>query len=179
MPDMLVPLLTLPPMEPILARMSAQGVVIRRAHPFEITPIYDFIAANFLKRWADEVTPCYSRQPISLFIAIRAGAVIGFGAYEAVCRDYFGPTGVAESERQNGIGTALLVACMHGLREMGYAYGIIGGAGPTEFYAKAVGATVIPDSVPGIYSDLLGTFREHGAAQPAPQPPQAPRRPGR
>jgi len=38
---------------------------------------------------------------------------------------------------------------------MGYAYGIIGGAGPTEFYERAVGATVILDSVPGIYADPI------------------------
>src|SRR5438128_11890527 len=88
MPDMLVSLLKLPPLEPILSQMQAQGVVIRRAHPFEITPIREFIATNFLARWADEVMPCYDRQPISLFIAVRDATVIGFGAYEAVCRDF-------------------------------------------------------------------------------------------
>ena len=165
MPDMLVSLLKLPPLEPLLSEMRAHGVVIRRAHPFEITPIHDFIAANFLTRWADEVLPCYSRQPISLYIAIRDGKVIGFGAYEAVSRSFFGPTGVAEAERGKNIGKALLLACMHGLREMGYVYGIIGGAGPTEFYAKAVDATPIPDSVPGLYTDLLKTFREHGTEE--------------
>jgi hypothetical protein len=41
------------------------------------------------------------------------------------------------------------------MREMGYVYGVIGRAGPIEFYQKAVGATVIPDSDPGIYTDLL------------------------
>jgi hypothetical protein len=38
---------------------------------------------------------------------------------------------------------------------MGYVYGIIGGVGPIEFYEKTVGAVVVPDSDPGIYSDLL------------------------
>jgi hypothetical protein len=41
------------------------------------------------------------------------------------------------------------------LRELGYAYGIIGGVGPSEFYARNVGAIVIPDSAPGIYGDPL------------------------
>ena len=41
------------------------------------------------------------------------------------------------------------------LREMGYVYGIIGGVGPGEYYAKAVGATVIANTTPGIYADLL------------------------
>ncbi|SRR5579871_6053946 len=155
MPDMLVSLLTLPPLEPLLQQQRDAGVVIRRAHSFEITPIREFILSHFGTGWADEIVPCYSRQPISLYIAIRDGKVIGFGAYEATRRNFFGPTGVAESERGKGVGMALLVACMVGLREMGYAYGIIGGAGPTEFYAKSVGATAIPGSVPGIYTDML------------------------
>jgi predicted N-acetyltransferase YhbS len=155
MPDMLVPLLILPAQEPLLARLRAEGVVIRRAHPFEITAIREFIQKHFSTGWADEVVPCYSRQPISLYIAIRNGKVIGFGAYECTRRNFFGPTGVAESERGKGIGKALLIACMHGLRDMGYAYAIIGGAGPTEFYATSVGATAIPNSVPGIYTDML------------------------
>jgi predicted N-acetyltransferase YhbS len=152
---MLVPLLSLPPIEPVLIEMRSQGVTIRRAHPFEITSIREFIETHFATGWADEVMPCYSRQPISLYIAIRDGNVIGFGAYEATRRDFFGPTGVAESERGKGIGKALLLACLHGMRDMGYVYGIIGGAGPTEFYTKTCGATAIPGSVPGIYTDML------------------------
>jgi predicted N-acetyltransferase YhbS len=155
MPDMLVPLLTLPPVEPLLQELRDEGVVIRRAHPFEITTIGEFITTHFSTGWSDEVIPCYSRQPISLYIAIRAGKVIGFGAYEATRRNFFGPTGVAEAERGKGIGKALLLLCLYGLRDMGYAYSIIGGAGPTEFYAKTTGATAIPNSVPGIYTDML------------------------
>ncbi len=155
MPDMLVPLLKLPPLEPALQEMQAQGVVIRRAHPFEITPIREFILSEFGLGWADEITPCYSRQPITLYIALKEGRVVGFGAYESTRRNFFGPTGVAKSQRGSGIGKALLLACLWGMREMGYAYGIIGGAGPVVFYEKVVNATVIPDSVPGIYTDMI------------------------
>jgi GNAT superfamily N-acetyltransferase len=155
MPDMLVPLLKLPPLEPVLDEMRAQEVIIRRAHPFEITPIRAFVLEHFGASWADEIVPCYTHQPITLYIALHKGKVVGFAAYEATRRNFFGPTGVAESERGKGIGKALLLACMWGLYEMGYAYGIIGGAGPVDFYAKTVGATVIPDSVPGIYTDMI------------------------
>ena len=158
MPDMLVQLLKLPPMgefEATLTALRGQGVVIRRAHPFESTAIRQFIATNFSVGWADEVEPCYTRQPISLYIAIREGQVIGFAAYEATQRNFFGPTGVLESERGTGIGKALLLACMYGLREMGYAYAIIAGVGPVPFYEKSVGASLIPDSTPGIYTDML------------------------
>ena len=155
MPDMLVQLLKLPPHLPLLDSLKAQGVTVRKAHPFEMTKIREFIEANFSVGWADEVNPCYSRQPITLYIAIRDGSVIGFAAFEATMRGFFGPTGVAESERGKDIGKALLLACLNGMREMGYAYGIIGGVGPAEFYAKACGAVLIPDSSPGIYVDLL------------------------
>ena len=38
---------------------------------------------------------------------------------------------------------------------MGYVYAIIGNAGPVHFYQKTVGAIIIPDSEPGIYTDSL------------------------
>lgn len=37
----------------------------------------------------------------------------------------------------------------------GYGYAIVGSAGPTEFHAKTVGATVIEGSEPGIHRDHL------------------------
>ena len=153
--DMLVNLLKLTPLEPMLAELREAGVIVRRAQPHEITPVRDFVLANFEAGWADEISVGYSNKPVSVFIAIRDKRVVGFGAYECTRRSFFGPTGVAERERGRGVGRALLFACLWGLREMGYAYGIIGGAGPTEFYERAVGATIIPDSVPGIYADPI------------------------
>jgi predicted N-acetyltransferase YhbS len=155
MPDMLVQLLKLPKLDPVLEEMRAAGVIIRRARPYEISRVAEFVAAQFAPSWADEISVGYANKPTSVFIAIRDGEVVGFGAYECTCRGFFGPTGVLESERGKGVGKALLIACLWGLREMGYAYGIIGGAGPTEFYTKAVGATAIADSTPGIYGDGL------------------------
>jgi len=155
MPDMLVHLLKLPAHQPLIDQLRTQGVIIRRANAHEITPVRQFIEKHFALTWADEVIAGFSRQPISVVIAIRDGAVIGFAAYECTRRNFFGPTGVMETERGKGIGRALLLASLAGLRDMGYAYAIIGGVGPAEFYAKECGATVIPDSVPGVYVDPL------------------------
>lgn len=155
MPDMLVKLLDLPPLAPAVERAEAAGVRIRRAQAFEITPVRSFIEETWGQGWSDEVSVGFANKPVSVYIATCEGCVVGFGAYECTRRAYFGPTGVAESYRKKGIGAALLLACLWGLREMGYVYGIIGGAGPTEFYARIAGATVIPDSSPGIYTDLL------------------------
>lgn len=155
MPDMLVNLLKLPSQEPLLTNLRESGIIIRRAQPFEMRRVGEFVEKQFNTSWADEITVGYSNKPVSVFIAIQEGEVIGFGAYECTRRAFFGPTGVLESLRGKGVGKALLLACLWGLKEMGYAYGIIGGAGPTEFYTAAAGATVIPDSVPGIYADPL------------------------
>ena len=155
MPDMLVNLLKLPPLEPLLIEMERASVAIRRAQPFEITKLRSFVEKSFSEAWADEISVGFATKPVSVFIAVSDGAIIGFGAYECTRRTFFGPTGVAEAWQGRGIGKALLLACLWGLREAGYVYGIIGRAGPIEFYQKAVNAIVIPDSDPGIYADLL------------------------
>jgi GNAT superfamily N-acetyltransferase len=155
MPDLLVNLLKLPPLEPLLDEAGATGVTVRRAQPFEITPVREFIKSNFSIAWADEISVGFANKPVTVFIATRNGRVVGFAGYECTRKAFFGPTGVAESERGRGIGKALLIAALWGLRELGYVYGIIGAAGPVDFYQEAVGAIEIPDSQPGIYTDLL------------------------
>ncbi|HEY3102311.1 MAG TPA: GNAT family N-acetyltransferase [Pyrinomonadaceae bacterium] len=155
MPDLLVNLLNLRPLEPLLGEAGATGVTVRRAQPFEITPVREFIKSNFSIAWADEISVGFANKPVTVFIATRNGRVVGFAGYECTRKAFFGPTGVAESERGRGIGKALLIAALWGLRELGYVYGIIGAAGPVDFYQEAVGAIEIPDSQPGIYTDLL------------------------
>jgi len=155
MPDLLVNLLSLPPLQPLLDEMNKSGVNIRRAQPFEITPVRKFIEDNFSVAWADEISAGFANKPVTIFVATREAQLIGFAGYECTRKSFFGPTGVATTERGNGIGKGLLMASLWGLRELGYVYGIIGRAGPIEFYKDAVGAIVIPDSEPGIYTDLL------------------------
>src|SRR6267143_3860785 len=153
MPDMLVNLLKLAPFKSLVKKLAEQDVNIRRAQPFEITPVRDFIETNFSVTWADEISIGFANKPVTVYIATRAGRVIGFAGYECTRKAFFGPTGVAESERGRGIGKTLLIASLWGLRELGYVYAIVGSAGPKDFYQRAVGAIVIPDSDPGIYVD--------------------------
>jgi len=155
MPDLLVNLLRLPTLEESSAVMDQEGILIRRAQPFEVTPVRSFVEQEFFATWADEISIGFASKPVSVFIATTNKAVVGFAAYECTRRGFFGPTGVAARLQGRGIGKALLLASLWGLREMGYVYGIIGRAGPIEFYEKTVGATVIPDSEPGIYTDIL------------------------
>jgi predicted N-acetyltransferase YhbS len=150
MPDLLVNLLKLPTLV-----SDDESFVIRRAQPFELSLVREFIRRNFGEPWADEVSVGFANKPISVFLATMDRKLVGFAAYECTRRGFFGPTAVISNARGRGIGRALLLASLGGLREMGYVYGIIGGVGPVRFYQKTVGAIVIPDSEPGIYSDLL------------------------
>ena len=149
MPDLLVNLLKIPALE------ESEEFIIRRAQPFELTTVRSFVETNFSARWADEISVGFTRLPISVYIATIEREIVGFSAYECTRRGFFGPTGVVEAAQHKGIGKALLLASLWGLREMGYVYAIIGAAGPVHFYQKTVGAIIIPGSEPGIYVDAL------------------------
>lgn len=160
MPDMLVKLYELPPLEQELASLKKQGVELRRGLVPEKHVVSEWVRTHFNAHWASECEASYSRQPVSVFVAVaaesnQADSLLGFACYDAVMKGFFGPTGVHPDARGKGIGRALLLAALHGLKEEGYAYGIIGGAGPLDFYAKTVGAVAIDGSVPGIYRGML------------------------
>lgn len=154
MPDMLVRLAALPPLDEAMAAMSRIGVGIRRALAPEKPLLLAFVARHFAI-WHAEVDVACARLPIACFIAVRDGTIAGFACHDVICRNFFGPAAVSEADRGNGIGRALLLAALHAQHADGYAYAIIGGVGPATFYAHAVGATLIPDSAPGIYAGML------------------------
>ena len=155
MTDMLVRLYDLPVSTGLYQDISARGVTLRRARAFEKHTVAAFAKAHFSDKWVSEIEVAMSRQPISCFIATRDKEVLGFSCYDTTQLGFFGPTGVLESARGLGLGKALLFKALEGLREIGYAYAIIGGVGPRDFYAKVCGAVEIPGSDPGTYADLL------------------------
>ncbi|MNC29872.1 Acetyltransferase (GNAT) family protein [compost metagenome] len=159
MPDMLVKLYELPDLAPVQSKLEEQGIVIRRGLPPEKHLAAEWVERTFQRHWRSELEAAYSRLPVSCFIAqdVSGGKaeMVGFACYEATAKDFFGPTGVNPDYRGKGIGKALLLAALHAMRAEGYAYAIIGSAGPTAFYEKEVGAIAIPDSSPGIYKHML------------------------
>lgn len=157
MSDMLVKLYTLPPLEPEITRLSDQGISLRRALPPEKHHVLAWVERHFSAYWRSECDVAFARHPVTCFLALEDGYLLGFGSYDTTALGFFGPTGVAESQRGRGLGKALLLACLHAMGAQGYGYAIIGGVGPAHFYEKTVGATLIPDSKPGIYGGMLRT----------------------
>jgi len=153
--DMLVRLYALPESVEMYRAVAAKGVTLRRARAFEKHTVAAFAKEHFSAKWVSEIEVALSRQPVACFIATRDQQILGFACYDTTQRGFFGPTGVAESVRGLGVGKALLFKALEALRELGYAYAIIGGVGPKEFYAAACGAIEIPGSDPGAYGDIL------------------------
>lgn len=157
--DMLVKLYALPSSAPIFDRLRQLGIEIRRALAPEKSKATGWVKQTFSDAWADEVEIAFSRQPVSCFIAVKNGRIVGFACHDTTCRGFFGPTGVESEQRNSGIGTALLLGSLEDMRQQGFGYAIIGGVGPAEYYSKAVGAVLIEDSEPGVYRGLLGSAR--------------------
>jgi GNAT superfamily N-acetyltransferase len=153
--DMLVKLYDLPDSRAVFARPREAGIDLRRALAPEKHKVIAWVRKSFSEAWASEAEVAFSRQPVSCFIAIERGKILGFACHDATCRNFFGPTGVEAAARNKGIGAALLLACLEDMRQAGYGYAIIGGVGPAEFYTKTVGAVAIEGSEPGIYRGLL------------------------
>ena len=154
MADLLVRLYDLPVFE-AEQKVRDTGIVLRRGLPFERHVILDWIRKHFSEPWVSEAALALSQQPPTIYVAVRENALLGFACYDTSAKGFFGPTGVDEAERGKGIGEALLIVTLKGMREAGYAYGVIGDPGPVAFYQKRLDAMEIPKSKPGIYAGML------------------------
>lgn len=130
-------------------------VLIRPVLPPEMQLVVDWVRAHFSTNWASEASVAITRQPSACLIAIDNGNLVGFACYDTTARGFFGPTGVHPDSRGKGVGIALFSASLQAMKSMGYAYAIIGDAGPVDFYVNAVGAMTIPADDKGIYQGML------------------------
>lgn len=155
MQDMLVKLYELPEFASTAVPKNNE-IQIRRAMAPDKIRILDWVRINSGDSACGECDVCFSNNPISCFIATKGKEIIGYACYDATALNFFGPTRVMDCEQGNGVGRVLLLRSLDSMRANGYAYAIIGGVGPAEFYEKTVGATLIENSTPGIYENFLG-----------------------
>jgi GNAT superfamily N-acetyltransferase len=155
MTDLLVKLYDLPDPGPQLAALAEKGIVVRRAMASEKKRVVRWTQNRFGDGWAAECDVAFARRPIACMIAVSGDGLAGFACHDSTCRNFFGPIGIDPDFRQKGVGRPLLLATLCAMADAGYAYAIIGGAGPIAFFENCVGAVPIPGSTPGIYRPTI------------------------
>ena len=157
MADMLVKLYNIPHSHDIEENLFKSGIRIKKALAPDRSRIIDFSRTCAKDDYSDEVKAAFSNNPITCYIATREKEIIGFACYEATARNFFGPMAVLESERKKGVGKTLLLKALESMRELGYAYAIIGW--PTKsavsFYKKCVDAILIDEKSSGVYKRMI------------------------
>jgi mycothiol synthase len=116
-----------------------RGYEIRRARADE-DALCAAVAAGFGGAWPFELARALEHSPPGVHVALRDGTYCAFAAHDGNNRGlgWFGPTGTWPEHRGNGLGEALLVACLvdvardHDRCEVAWI-------GPRPFYEKAAG----------------------------------------
>ena len=155
MSDLLVKLYDLPDQTAHLAALAEKDIFVGRAMANEKNRVVGWVHRRFGDGWAAECDVAFARQPIACMISFSGDRLAGFACHDSTCRNFFGPIGIDPHWRQKGVGRAVLLATLHAMAHAGYAYAIIGGAGPAAFFEKCAGAIPIPGSTPGIYRTTL------------------------
>ena len=150
--DMLINLYVIPEPE------ALPDVRVERVLPPDTGKVLAWISEHFGEGWKNESSTALYAQPSSCYIAQKDGQCVGFACYDATARGYFGPIGIDESMRGSGIGKALLLTCLKGMREAGYGYAVVGWCNSAaDFYKKSANAVPIPgsDAKDTVYGRLL------------------------
>ena len=160
MADIVVPLYSLPSSTRHLENQHARGIVIRRVLPPEAPLVLRWVDQHFANQyWNGETGTAVSRTPTTCFIAVHEGkTIVGFLCFEATFRGFIGPGGVATPHRRSGIFTTLMLRTCEVMRELGYAYAIVGDVAEiTAILLRKFGGIAAPFSERerGPYSALL------------------------
>ena len=123
----------------LAARAAARGYVIRRAHAEE-RALVAAVATEFGGAWPFELERALGGDPPGVHVALRDGAYCAFAAHDGNNRGlgWFGPTGTWPAHRGNGLGEALLVACLVDVATT-QAQCEVAWIGPRPFYDKVAG----------------------------------------
>ncbi|MEO7735588.1 MAG: GNAT family N-acetyltransferase [Kofleriaceae bacterium] len=123
-----------------LAQAAAtRGYEVRRARRDE-PALLEAVAAEFGGAWPFELSRALAAEPPGVHVATRDGAYCAFAAHDGNNRGlgWFGPTGTWPAHRGNGLGEALLVACLVDVAA-DHAQCEVAWIGPRPFYDKVAG----------------------------------------
>lgn len=123
-----------------IAAAAERGYEVRRARVDETVALRDAITKEFGGAWPFEVERALGHEPAGVHVAIKDDAYCAFAAHDGNNRGlgWFGPTGTWPAHRGQGLGEALLLACLvdvaaeHSQCEVAWI-------GPRPFYEKIAG----------------------------------------
>ena len=123
--------------EKLKKRGFNEDVVLTRVLSPQKREAIKFIRSTFSDKWASEAEMAFSQINPTIFVALKGKNIVGFSCYNATAKGYFGPIGVDERYRKEGIGEALTLASLEAMKNDGYGYAIIGSAKKARtFYTR-------------------------------------------
>jgi len=125
------------------ARLGARGITVRRAESGDTQAVLAVVQTHW-PLWCAEVTNALSHAPISLYLALRPGRLLGFAAYDTnnLGTGWFGPMGTVPGAEGQGLGRVLLWRCLRDQKAQGHPTAIIPWVGPIDFYRRYAGAQI-------------------------------------
>lgn len=123
----------------LAAAAVRRGYQIRRARPDE-RALIDAAAVAFGGAWPFELERAIGFDPPGVHVATSGGAYCAFAAHDGNNRGlgWFGPTGTWPAHRGQGLGEALLQACLVDVATR-HARCEVAWIGPRPFYEKVAG----------------------------------------
>jgi GNAT superfamily N-acetyltransferase len=125
----------------LASRVRSRGYEVRRVGRRERELLLKVASQAFAPAWAFELGRAMDQDPPAVFAAWKGGQPVAFAAHDANNSGlgWFGPAGTLTAHRGQGLGEALLLACLLDVRGKPEG-GVIAWIGPRAFYEKAAGA---------------------------------------
>lgn len=124
------------------ADLANENIHIRRLVRSDRERLSAYLEERWGANWHAEALLALRKEPATGFIAERADRIVGFAAYDAARRGWFGPMGTDPDLRGKGVGSVLLLRCLRDWQEQGLAECEVSWIGPLAFYARVAGARI-------------------------------------
>jgi len=116
-----------------------ERIVFRKPSFAEKSKVQEWIEGRFGKFWTYEVGEAFRAPTPKVWVAEKGDEILGFSAYSALERYWFGPIGVSDQIKHKGLGTVLLFKTLDSMREEGCSTACIPWTGHLFFYTQVPG----------------------------------------